>query len=156
MSQATDPVRVDHTDLGVARLLVDVQRLSYRIEADLTGIERIPPMHETAEELASRDDLTILACLDDGRPVALIGYHRDGSTVDIDRLAVSPTHFRQGLGRALLASVHAAEPSARRFVVSTGAGNEPAAALYRSMGYDPIGRREVEPGVSVEGFEFTP
>jgi ribosomal protein S18 acetylase RimI-like enzyme len=55
--------------------------------------------------------------------------------VDVDRVAVSPAHFRKGVGGHLLAALHERESTAIRFKVSTGSENPAAIALYTRAGY---------------------
>jgi hypothetical protein len=38
-------------DESLARRALEIQRLAYRVEADLIGFEGIPPLHESLEEL---------------------------------------------------------------------------------------------------------
>lgn len=145
-------VVIDHRDPRWSGPLVELQRVAYRIEADLIGSDAIPPLHETERDLARRD-LTVLAVLDEEqRPVAMIGYTRIGSTVDIDRLAVAPHRHRRGLARRLLQHVHDTESDATAFTVSTGVGNGPATALYLSEGYRHDGEVIIAPGVAVARF----
>lgn len=150
---ATKVFEVDISDASTASKLAELQRASYRVEADLTGIESIPHLTEPPEALAG-SGLTVLAIQDaEGDPVAMVGYRREHGVVDIDRLVVAPTHFRRGLARRLLLALHAREQSAIRFEVSTGAGNEPASRLYRSVGYRSMGTVRLGQGVVVERFE---
>jgi ribosomal protein S18 acetylase RimI-like enzyme len=132
-----EPVPIDHQDPTMAAEIVRVQRAAYRVEADLIDFDGIPNLHETVDDIRSLG-LTVLGIVEDGRLVALLGYDRDGDTVDIDRLAVAPTHHRRGLASMLLQALHRRESSARRFEVSTGAANAPAVALYESLGYEPV------------------
>lgn len=144
---------VDHRNLAVAARIVEVQGLAYAVEAELLGFDAIPP--RTEDVVAVRNlDLTFLAAISGrtdptGVPaetsrtvaehiVALLGFRRDGHLVDIDRLAVEPTHFRTGLASALLDHLHASQRPAV-FTVSTGAANEPATKLYASRGYTRTG-----------------
>lgn len=124
------------TGMPTRRPGFDVQRASYRAEADLIGFDKMPPLLEGVEDIA-RLTLTILGAVDGPEVLGVLGYRRDGGTVDIDRLAVGPTHFRRGVGRTLMDALHRRESGANQFEVSTGAENAPAMALYRAMGYLP-------------------
>jgi ribosomal protein S18 acetylase RimI-like enzyme len=95
-----------------------------------------------------RLSLELLGALDDGRLVGILGYRRVGAVVDVDRLAVHPSFFRQGIARSLLEELHRIEADAARFEVSTAAGNQPAIGLYDALGYRPVGDRTF-PGVVV-------
>lgn len=147
---------IDHTAADVAAAVVAVQRASYRVEADLIGYDRIPPLLDTAADVAALD-LAVLGVHDDaGRLAGLVGYLVEvgpgGPVADIERLAVDPRWFRRGIGRALVTAVHERERAAVAFTVSTGAANAPAVALYRSLGYRPVGERTVE-GCRIAAFE---
>ena len=79
----------------------------------------------------------------------MLGYRRDGRTVDIDRLAVDPVFFRRGLATRLLRELFARERDATRFTVSTGFGNQPAVSLYERFGFRVVGEDEPAPGAKV-------
>jgi ribosomal protein S18 acetylase RimI-like enzyme len=129
---------IDPTSVGTASAIARIQRAAYRIEADLIGYDRIPPLVETEDDVRALD-LQMLGALDGDLIVGLVGYAVDGDTVDIDRLAIDPRWFRRGIGRALVTEVDAREPAAARFLVSTGAANTPAVTLYQSLGYRVVG-----------------
>ena len=140
-------VVINHRDRGVARSVRDLQRAAYVVEAKLIGYDRMPPLVEEIDDVV-RLPLMMLGVREDSRMLGVLGYGRVHDVVDIDRLAVDPSRFRTGIGRALLASVHEREVDAARFDVSTGAENAPAIALYRSSGYRQI-REEQRSGVTV-------
>ena len=144
--------RLDLTHADVARAALELQRRSYRIEADLVGFDAIPPLHESLAGLQASGE-TFLAALVDDRLAGFVSWKVIGETLDLHRLAVDPGHFRAGIGRALVRGAEAAVPAARRVIVQTGAANEPAKALYRSEGFDQVGEREVVPGFWVTLFE---
>jgi ribosomal protein S18 acetylase RimI-like enzyme len=131
---------------------VKTQRAAYGVEADLIRFDAIPPLHETETDVMGLD-LTILAVVEDERVLAVVGYRRSGAVVDIDRLAVSPDRFRQGLGRQLLRTLHEREKTATRFVVSTSRDNEPALRLYESVGYSAVADVVVAEGLVVRKLE---
>jgi ribosomal protein S18 acetylase RimI-like enzyme len=143
---------LDITDPAVASTVLALQRRSYRVEADLIGTDAIPPLTETEEELRTCAERFLGAFLDD-RLAGIVSWKFDGETVDVHRFAVDPPFFRRGIGVALVRAVVSAEPGAQRTIVQTGAGNEPAKALYRSEGFVEIGEREVGGGVRVTLFE---
>ena len=68
--------------------------------------------------------------------------------VDIHRLVVDPVFFRRGIARRLVEHLHVTV-EARAFIVSTGAANSPARALYERLGYDAVGTEEVGPGLTI-------
>lgn len=125
---------LNHNDREIAWKIRELQRAAYRVEAGLIGSDQMPPLKEEVIDIV-RLDLTILGAEEGVDLVGLLGYTRLDDAVDIDRLAVQPTRFRQGIGGALLYALHHRESDVRRFSVSTGAANRPAIALYEAMGY---------------------
>jgi hypothetical protein len=116
------------SDDAVARRVLEIQRAAYAVEADLVGYDTIPPLHETVTELQSRP-LVFLGVSCDRTLAGVLGYRRDGDTVDIDRLAGDPVFFHRGLATRMLRELFAGERDARAFTVSTGLGNQPAVSL---------------------------
>jgi ribosomal protein S18 acetylase RimI-like enzyme len=81
-------------------------------------------------------------------PDAAVGLEREGDALRIARLAVAPSAQRRGLGRAAVA-LAIARAGARAVVVSTGAANAPALALYEGAGFVRFAERTVPGGVRV-------
>lgn len=134
---------LDLGDPATVDALVALQRASYAVEADLIGTTDLPPLFETAEQLAACGESFLGAHAPD--LVGAISYKRRLGTLDIHRLVVHPDAFRRGIATALLQAL----PRARRTIVSTAAANAPARALYESHGFDVAGERTVPPGVRI-------
>lgn len=141
---------IDHSAPDTAVAVVGIQRAAYRIEADLIGYDRIPPLTESVEDVMALD-LVLLGAHHDDQLIGLVGYAVEPDGVDIDRLAVDPAWFRKGIARALLAGVEDREAEAERFLVSTGAANLPAVTLYKSLGYRMLGESVID-GCAVARF----
>ena len=122
------------SDDAVTRRVLEIQRAAYAVEADLVGNDAIPPLHETFAELQAQP-LVFLGVSCDRTLAGVLGYRRDGDTVDIDRVAIDPAFFRRGLATKLLRELLARERDATRFTVSTGFGNRPAISLYERFGF---------------------
>lgn len=144
-------VRLDLSDTGVASALLALQRRAYEVEAGLIGSHDIPPLRETLEKLQSSGE-TFLGVLVEGRVVGAVSYRLVGDTIDLHRLFVDPTCFRGGIGTTLVRAAIAAERSAIRAIVQTGAENEPARALYLREGFELTDEVEVVPGLRVARF----
>lgn len=137
---------------GVAEAVADLQQRAYAVERALLGVEDLPPMREGPDDLRACGE-TFLAVRDDAGGVAgVVGYTLRDGELEISRLMVDPPHFRRGIGKALLGAL-AALPAWRLMRVSTGAGNAPAVALYRGMGFMPATSRQIRPGLRVVSFE---
>ncbi len=144
---------LDHSDPDVARQIRDLQRAAYGVEAALIGYDQMPPLREEIAEIVALE-LVVLGIREADQLLGVLGYARIGDVVDIDRLAVEPARFRHGFGRRLLESLHEREADARRLLVSTGAANRPAIALYEAMGYQRTAE-EHSSGVRLAQFERT-
>jgi GNAT superfamily N-acetyltransferase len=135
---------LDHRTQAVAEQIVAVSIAGYRVEAELTGYDGMPGLHQGPDEVAALD-VTFLGAYDGDDLVGVLGYRRRGDLVDVDRLAVAPDHFRHGIGRALLDDLHRREADARRIEVTTSTGNTPATSLYLRAGYVIAGRDDSGP-----------
>jgi ribosomal protein S18 acetylase RimI-like enzyme len=136
------------SDVAVAERVLRIQRAAYAVEAELVGYDAIPPLHETLTELQSQP-LIFLGASCDRTLAGVLGYSREGDTVDIDRVAVDPAFFRRGLARRLLRELFARERDAERFTVSTGYGNQPALRLYEGFGFRVVGEGHPAPGARI-------
>lgn len=144
-------IRIDPAgDAEVAREVLSLQHAAYAVEAALIGDDRIPPLHETLDELRA-EPLSWLGARDDGRLLGAIAWADDGTEVDIDRLVVDPAAHRRGVGNALVRAVLAVAGD-RRTVVATGRANSPARALYEKLGFTGLGDTEVVPGLWITGY----
>ena len=67
-----------------------------------------------------------------------------GNEAEILTLAVAPAARRKGLARALVrsAAAHAAHRGALSLFLEVGVRNDAAQALYRGLGFMPVGRRK--------------
>lgn len=139
-------------DPAVASEVIALQRRSYRVEAELLGSESIPALGESLEELQGSGE-TFLGAYVGSTLAAFVSWKLDGDVLDLHRLVVDPPFFRRGLGSLLVDAALTAEPAATRAIVQTGRENEPAKALYRRLGFRPVGERQVAPGLVVALFE---
>ena len=135
-------VPIDITDRETAQAVLQLQRLAYRVEAELIGSDGIPPLSETLEELRTCGE-EFLGALVEGQLVGAISWRFGADTIDIHRLVVHPAHFRRGIATALVRGTLESEPTAKRAIVQTGAQNAPAAALYQREGFEQIEEFEV-------------
>lgn len=138
---------IDILNTELATRVLHLQRLAYRVEADLIGYHEIPPLVETLEELMSAD-LRWCGAFVDGELVAAMATTSDNGAVDIDRLVVAPAFARRGLGSSLIDSLG----TECTLTVSTGARNTPARRLYESKGFAVVAESSPAPGLSITHF----
>lgn len=140
---------IDVTDPAVASRVVEIQRAAYAVEAALIGYDDIPPLRESAADVAIRTDLEWVGSHEGERLVGIVGWSLSDGTVHIDRMAVHPDCARLGHGSALLTAI----PASHDAIVSTGADNSPARAFYERHGFSWTGDREVVPGLVISNYE---
>jgi ribosomal protein S18 acetylase RimI-like enzyme len=145
-----DLQRLDIVDRDTAEAVLQLQQVAYRIEAELTGSDGIPPLWETIEDLRTCGE-EFLGVTDNGALVGAISWRYSAGTIDIHRLVVDPEHFRRGIATALVRGALEIEPTAKRAIVQTGAQNAPAAALYLREGFEQIEELDLG-GVHVSRF----
>jgi GNAT superfamily N-acetyltransferase len=124
---------------SLAPHLLELQQRAYRVEAALIGDDRIPPLHESVQDLISAQ-LQWIVTLDGDRIAGALGYSVEGGSVDIDRLMIDPRYHRRGLGSSLVTEVMSLEA---RTIVATGRENAPARTLYEALGFTHDG--DIEP-----------
>jgi ribosomal protein S18 acetylase RimI-like enzyme len=146
--------RIDMALQPEALRVLELQRVSYQIEADLIGSIMIPPLRETLEELQSCAEV-FHGWFEDDRLLGFISHKLEENVLDIHRVAVHPDGFRRGIARQLLEFVLKLEPSAKRAIVQTGSLNVPACKLYLSFGFEILERKEVAPGLELTLFSKT-
>ncbi len=148
-------VQIEELDLGargIAEAVVELQRAASRGEADLLGARTLPALKESPRRLR-RTREHFLGAYEGERLVGAISWKRTGSLVDIHRLVVHPDRFRRGIAGALLDALAQRLPDAQRWVVATGAANEPARRLYEQHGFVPVAEQLVDGTISIVTYE---
>ncbi|NMI01233.1 GNAT family N-acetyltransferase [Pseudonocardia acidicola] len=149
-------VRIGPLRPGDAGEVLTVQRAAYVTEAQRYGAPDIPPLRETLAELRADLEAGVLA-LGAWSGARLVGSVRGrvaGSEMEVVRFTVAPDVQGRGVGRALLAAVHAAAPPAvTRFWLVTGARSDDNLRLYAAAGYRIAGAVTDSAGVELARLE---
>ena len=148
-------VEIHELDLGapgIADEVVTLQRASYRIEADILGARTLPVLKESPRKLRRARE-HFLGAFEGERLVGAVSWKRKGALVDIHRLVVHPDCFRRGIANALLDALEALQPDAERWMVATGAVNEPARKLYEGHGFVAVGEQLVDGSITIVTYE---
>ena len=102
------------------------------------------PWSEQALLVLCREHGTgIVALSEDGTPLAYVGMTYAADEGSITNVATHPDARRQGLGRAVVSALlaHAPALGLTDIYLEVRVSNEAAIALYRSLGFEEIGRR---------------
>jgi|GEM_PF-3418406 len=88
--------------------------------------------------------LGLFLLLEGGRPIAFAQVRLVFEDAEVDYVAVHPDARNRGLGSWLLREIEreALQQGAGRLLLEVGERNIPARQLYRSSGFEPMGRRE--------------
>ena len=125
--------------------ILTVQRAAYVAEALLYGDPYIPPLIESLEQVRKViESAVVLKALHGSRIVGSVRGQVSGTTCVVGRLAVAPDHQGQGLGTALLTTLHEQVPGAAAFDLFTGHLSEANLRLYRRLGYRETHRERMD------------
>jgi ribosomal protein S18 acetylase RimI-like enzyme len=131
---------VDHRALLTAQQLHAVQMVAYAQEAKLLGASYFPALERTVDEVQSTDEVFLAAFMSQELVgAASVWPDPEGMGMNIASLVVAPQFQRQGIGKALMASVLATHGSGE-ITVQTGAKNLPALSLYARAGFVELRR----------------
>lgn len=144
-------IRLDNKNEKTALQIVELQKASYKVEADLIGFDKLPPLLETTEDIISSEEIFYGYYAGDTL-AGLISYKLSNTTLDIHRLAVHPDYFHKGIAKQLVAFVESIE-GLSDIVVCTGLKNTPAVKLYNKLGFLETGKKEVAKGVFIVCFK---
>lgn len=78
---------------------------------------------------------------EDGKAAAYLGVQRVPPQADVMNVAVSPALRRRGIARALFAELERRLPEIDELFLEVRASNSGAIALYRTLGFEQVGRR---------------
>ncbi|WP_053691689.1 GNAT family N-acetyltransferase [Streptomyces sp. WM6372] len=147
---------LDLTDAAMAVAVQAVGRRAYAVEADLIGFSEIPALRETLQELRAEPLRWAGALTDDGQLAAFVAWQHlaPGDDIDVHRMCVDPAWFRQGLASELVAHLLTEWMPSGDVLVSTGADNLPAVALYERLGFSRVGTSEPAPGLRMAEFRL--
>ncbi|MFB7781992.1 GNAT family N-acetyltransferase [Streptomyces vinaceus] len=147
---------LDLTDDATAASVHAVGRRAYAVEADLIGFSEIPTLRETLQELRAQPLRWAGALTDDGQLAAFVAWQQPASDDDVDvhRVCVDPPWFREGLASKLFAHLLTAWTPSADVLVSTGADNLPAVALYERLGFSRVGTSHPAPGLRMAEFRL--
>lgn len=130
----TRVIQLAHEAPPMAEAIRAVMFQAYLVEAALLGVSDFVPLRRSAEAIAASDAL-FLGIAPAGTLAAVAEVERpEPHHIHIGSLVVLPSHFRRGLGTALVRHIVGANPS-EAVTVSTGVRNQPALSLYAALGF---------------------
>ena len=144
---------IDHQKHSVAEEMLKIQIPAYRKEAEIIGFEGIPQLSETIEDIKVSKEIFV-GKYNKEQLLGFISYEYEGTVMDICRLVVHPDHFRKGIASELLQHVLNTAHKGVSIIVSTGAKNIPALALYERHHFSKVQDIEVEPTIFITQLKY--
>jgi ribosomal protein S18 acetylase RimI-like enzyme len=126
--------KIEMSNSKLAKEVLKVQLLSYRVEAALIDSDEIPPLRDTVDRLQQCGE-SFYGYFTDDKLSGVISIKIINGVMDIHRLFVHPNHFRNGIAQLLLDFVQASEKGVETVIVSTGTKNVPAIHFYQKNGF---------------------
>ena len=104
----------------------------------------VPWSEQSFCDMMTSDHALFLVAESEGANLGYAGAVYAGDQADVTNIAVSDRNKRQGIGRMLLKELIAAirERGVHEVFLEVRESNEPAIALYRSVGFVPVGTRK--------------
>lgn len=148
-----ETIEIKPARVGDAQQILDLQRLAYRLEAQRYGVDDLPPMTQTLDDLIAEYDTSTILVARYSPGIAttpsdpIVGSVRarvmDG-TGHVGRLAVVPKMHGRGIGRQLLWAVERVTAPVDRYELFAGHRSERNLRMYERAGYRRI-RSEQQP-----------
>ncbi len=144
--------KLDLQDIKTAINVLELQKSSYKIEAEMIHFYEIPPLLDTIESLKECNEIFYGYYMNEFL-AGIISYKLLENILDIHRVAVQPCYFRMGIANKLIHFIEELHSNVNKIVVCTGKENEPAVRLYGKSGYRKVRDIEIAKNVYITEFE---
>lgn len=144
--------KIDITNPDISKEVLNIQILSYNVEAKIIDFYDIPPLKDTVQSLQQCGE-TFYGYYLNKKLCGVISIKVDDRVIDIHRLMVHPKHFRKGIAKKLLNFIEIELESFEAIVVSTGTKNEPAVSFYVRNGFFKIEETMITKQLSLTTFK---
>ena len=128
--------RIEHSTSINAREIRRVFQISYRIEAQLLGAKKFPPLERPITEFQNCTN-DFFGFYENEEVVAVIEMKKELKSLHIQSLVVNPNYFRRGIAKNLVEFV-LNHYELNLFTVETGKDNRPARKLYESFNFQLV------------------
>jgi ribosomal protein S18 acetylase RimI-like enzyme len=142
-------MKISKTSRGDAEVILEIQKLAFRSEAEIYNDFSLPPLLETLDHIRTElETKTILKAVTQGELVGAIRAWEQDGTCHIERLFVRPGLQGKGIGTSLLQAVEKAFSKTTRFELFTGHRSERNIRLYSRLGYQVFKQERVNDKLS--------
>lgn len=130
------------------RAILNIQKEAYSKEAEIINYKEIPNLFDTEEKIQNSKE-TFIGYYRDELLVGFLSYKKNSKVLDIHRLAVKPSFFRQGIAEELLKYLEKTVKDIKRIIVRTGKVNYPAKNLYMKYGFKETEEIKIDESLSL-------
>jgi GNAT superfamily N-acetyltransferase len=139
--------KIDHRNKEIAGELLNLQKESYKVEAQILNYPNLPPLLEPLTELQRCNEI-FYGFYQENQLLGAISYEKNIDHYCICRMMVDPNHFKKGIAKRLL-NFLLDNIVEQRVVVRTGKDNFPAISLYKKFGFTLSRTWTLKDGLSI-------
>lgn len=137
--------KLQNHDLKISSQIQSVFQLSYAVEAILLGVSDFPPLKRPLKSYLESNS-EFYGYFENNELAGVIETEQIDNCTSINSLVVKPKFFRSGIGKKLVEFILNRFGS-ELFVVETGLKNEPAAELYKKLGFKEVKQWNTDFGI---------
>jgi ribosomal protein S18 acetylase RimI-like enzyme len=129
-------VKITKANVKDAPVILELQKLCFKSEAELYRLASVPPMMETLQEFKAEFKTHVfLKAIKGKRIIGSLRTRTRGKSIYIGRVIVHPDFQNQGLGTKLMQAVENMFQKAGRYWLMTGFKSKRNLHLYTKLGY---------------------
>lgn len=143
-------MKIQRADISDAERILDLQKTSFKSEAELYNNYNIPPLTQTLKEM--QDDFLykeFLKATEDDKIIGSVrAFEKDG-TCHVGRLMVHPNFQNHGIGTNLMQEMENLFDTCKRFELFAGSKSKKNIMLYEKLGYKTFKTEKINENVSL-------
>lgn len=143
---------LDLKDSCLVEEILNIQKASYLVAAEIIGFYDIPTLKDTVETIKASGESFYGYYLGEVL-VGIISFKTEGEILDIYRIAIHPSFFRKGIAEKLLRFIESLHKGISKIIVATGKENIPAVKFYIKNGFKKVNDIEIKEGIYLTSFE---
>ena len=143
-------MKIQKADVSDAEHILELQKISYKSEAELYHDHNMPPMTQTLKEM--QDDFLykkFLKVTDGNKIIGSVRVFEKDGTCHIGRLMVHPDFQNQGIGTKLMQKIENLFDTCKRLELFAGNKSKKNIMLYEKLGYNTFKTEKINENISL-------